>query len=96
MQLDEPLRDHAYSLPSPFISCPYHVLKIRVEGCQSPQPTHHEPIRARTHRELDTSENLLYSLFIKIIGWTAYIISHAEAHVKERAINGISAVQTYC
>src|SRR6266487_5224071 len=30
--LDQPLCDHAYSLPSPFVSCPYHLLKIWVEG----------------------------------------------------------------
>ena len=42
--LDQPLGDRAYSLPSPFVSCPYHLLKIRIEGSQSPEPTHHESV----------------------------------------------------
>ncbi len=42
--LDEPLDDDTKTLPSPFVSCPYHVFKIRVEGSQSSEPTHHEPI----------------------------------------------------
>src|SRR5262245_6845588 len=43
--LDEPLHDHAYPLSSPFVSCPYHLLKIWIEGRQGSQPAHHEPIR---------------------------------------------------
>ena len=43
--LDQPLCDNVYSLPSPFVSCPYHLLKIWVEGSQRPQPACDEPIR---------------------------------------------------
>jgi len=42
--LGEPPDDDTNTLSSPFVSCPYHVFKIRVEGGQSSEPTHHEPI----------------------------------------------------
>src|SRR6266699_3101255 len=38
--LDQPLSDRTYSLSSPFVSCPYHLLEIWVEGSQSAQPAH--------------------------------------------------------
>ena len=44
MALNEPLSNRADSSPPPFVSCPYHLLKIRVEGRQRPQPAHHEPV----------------------------------------------------
>ncbi len=46
MVLDEPLSNHADSSPSPFVSCPYHMLKIWIEGRQSSEPAHHEPVGA--------------------------------------------------
>ena len=33
--LDEPPDDDTNTLSSPFVSCPYHVFKIRIEGGQS-------------------------------------------------------------
>jgi hypothetical protein len=42
--LEEPRDDDTKTLPSPFVSCLYHVFKIRVEGGQSSEPAHHKPI----------------------------------------------------
>lgn len=44
--LSKPLNNDTKTLPSPFVSCPYHMLKIWIEGRQSSEPTHHEPIGA--------------------------------------------------
>ncbi len=44
--LSKTLNNDTQTLPSPFVSCPYHMLKIWIEGRQSSEPAHHEPIGA--------------------------------------------------
>src|SRR5713226_784130 len=61
--LDEPLHDHAYPLPSPFVSCPYHMLKIWIEGSQCPQPAHHKPVRIP---EVTENNNVLLQSFERL------------------------------
>src|SRR6266516_854586 len=43
--LCEPLAEYTQAMAPPFISCPYHLLEVRIECCQRAEPAHHESIR---------------------------------------------------
>src|SRR5947209_7509131 len=44
MLIAKSLDDDTKAFPPPFVARPYHLLKIRVECGQGPEPAHHEPI----------------------------------------------------
>src|SRR5438445_261175 len=44
MLLDKPPDDNTKALPPPLVSCPYHLLKIRVECGQGSESASHEPV----------------------------------------------------
>ena len=43
--LDETPNDDTQALPPPFVSCPHHLLEVRIECGQRSQSARHEPIR---------------------------------------------------
>ena len=41
---NNPLNEDTQALSPSFVPCPYHLLKVRVECGQPPEPTRHEPV----------------------------------------------------